>query len=85
MARRCGQVAQQVGVSASLFERTLLDFELFRCFVNFRFHCGKGRKIPEDIHPQFHESVKHRMDYAPLNYKPRAIWKAGGRRQTTMY
>ncbi|KAF7792614.1 hypothetical protein EIP86_003711 [Pleurotus ostreatoroseus] len=36
-----------------------------------------GRKIPEDIHPQFHESVKHRMGYAPLNYKPRAIWKAG--------
>ena len=50
---------------------------MFRCFANFRFHCGKGRKIPEDIHPQFHESVKHRMEYAPLNYKPRAIWKAG--------
>ena len=76
MARRRWQVAQQVGVSVLSFGRTLLDFILF-CFVNFRFHCGKGRKIPEDIHPQFHESVKHRMDYAPLNYKPRAIWKAG--------
>lgn len=42
-----------------------------------RFHCGKGRKIPSDIKPLFHETVKQRMEYAPLKYTPRATWKKG--------
>jgi uncharacterized protein (DUF2235 family) len=36
------------------------------------FHLGKGRAIPYQ-HPKFHSSVKERMDYAPLEYKPKAI------------
>ncbi|KAG2151424.1 hypothetical protein DEU56DRAFT_777810 [Suillus clintonianus] len=40
----------------------------------WRLHLGKGRAIPYQ-HPNFHSSVKERMDYAPLNYKPRAIYR----------
>ena len=42
-----------------------------------RLHLGKGRMIPADIHPLFHESVKRRMEYAPLKYTPKATWFAG--------
>ncbi|KAG2066291.1 hypothetical protein BDR04DRAFT_1106848 [Suillus decipiens] len=38
------------------------------------FHLGKGRVIPYQ-HPKFHSSVKERMDYAPLKYKPRALYQ----------
>lgn len=37
-------------------------------------HLGKGRVIPYQ-HPNFHSSVKERMDYAPLKYKPRALYR----------
>ncbi|KAG1742345.1 uncharacterized protein EDB91DRAFT_308015 [Suillus paluster] len=40
----------------------------------WKFHMGKGRAIPHH-HPKFHSSVKERMDYIPLNYKPRAIYR----------
>ncbi|KAG1748599.1 hypothetical protein EDB19DRAFT_1682574 [Suillus lakei] len=40
----------------------------------WRFHMGRGRAIPYQ-HPNFHSSVKMRMDYTPLNYKPRAIYR----------
>ncbi|KAI6128787.1 hypothetical protein EV401DRAFT_840498 [Pisolithus croceorrhizus] len=36
-------------------------------------HLGKGRIIPYH-RPIFHRTVKLRMDYAPLKYKPRAIY-----------
>lgn len=42
--------------------------------TKWRFHLGKGRAIPYQ-HPKFHSSVKERMDYAPLKYKPRAIYR----------
>jgi hypothetical protein len=38
-----------------------------------RLHLGRGRNIP-DLHPNFHESVKERMESKELNYKPRATW-----------
>ncbi|KAG0703790.1 hypothetical protein DFH29DRAFT_915099 [Suillus ampliporus] len=40
----------------------------------WRIHMGKGRAIPYQ-HPKFHSSVKERMDYTPLNYTPRAIYR----------
>lgn len=40
----------------------------------WRFHLGKGRAIPYQ-HPNFHSSVKERMDYTPLKYKPQAIYR----------
>jgi len=40
--------------------------------IDDSFHLGKGRAIPYQ-HPKFHSSVKERMDYAPLEYKPKAI------------
>ncbi|KAG1742356.1 uncharacterized protein EDB91DRAFT_1336135 [Suillus paluster] len=40
----------------------------------WKFHMGKGRAIPYQ-HPKFHSSVKERMDYIPLNYKPRARYR----------
>ncbi|KAG1818458.1 uncharacterized protein BJ212DRAFT_1446354 [Suillus subaureus] len=40
----------------------------------WRFHLGKGRAIPYQ-HPKFHSSVKERMDYTPLKYEPRAIYR----------
>ncbi|KAI5986260.1 hypothetical protein EDD15DRAFT_2373553 [Pisolithus albus] len=36
-------------------------------------HLGKGRVIPYR-RPLFHHTVKLRMDYAPLKYKPRALY-----------
>lgn len=36
-------------------------------------HLGKGRIIPHH-RPIFHRTVKLRMDYAPLKYKPRALY-----------
>ncbi|KAG2155809.1 uncharacterized protein EDB93DRAFT_53072 [Suillus bovinus] len=41
--------------------------------TKWRIHLGKGRVIPYR-HPKFHSSVKERMDYAPLKYKPRSIY-----------
>lgn len=69
-------MAQQVGVSLPDPTAGLRFSEQISCTEN-RLHCGRGRTIPDDIHPQFHESVKHRMDYAPLKYTPRAVWKTG--------
>ncbi|TFK52162.1 hypothetical protein OE88DRAFT_1711915 [Heliocybe sulcata] len=40
---------------------------------NWCIHFGKGRSIP-DPNPQFHVTVKERMDDAKLKYKPRASW-----------
>ncbi|KAG5338934.1 hypothetical protein C0989_005568 [Termitomyces sp. Mn162] len=37
---------------------------------------GRGRKI-KDANPNFHETVKLRMDDTRLKYKPKAIWTAG--------
>ncbi|KIK99629.1 hypothetical protein PAXRUDRAFT_822546 [Paxillus rubicundulus Ve08.2h10] len=37
------------------------------------FNFGKGRVIPFK-QPKFHHTVKERMAYQPLNYKPRAIY-----------
>lgn len=34
---------------------------------------GRGRFIPFQK-PKFHHTVKERMDYKPLKYKPRAIY-----------
>lgn len=34
---------------------------------------GRGRFIPFRK-PKFHHTVKERMDYKPLKYKPRAIY-----------
>lgn len=45
-----------------------------RWHKKWRFHMGKGRVIPYQ-HPKFHSSVKERMDYTPLSYKPRAIYR----------
>ncbi|KAG1766203.1 hypothetical protein EDD22DRAFT_1012012, partial [Suillus occidentalis] len=42
--------------------------------TKWRLHLGKGRDIPYQ-HPNFHSSVKERMDYAPLKYTPRAIYR----------
>lgn len=42
--------------------------------IDDRLHLGKGRAIPYQ-HPMFHSSVKERMDYTPLKYKPRAIYR----------
>ncbi|KAL4073212.1 hypothetical protein V8B97DRAFT_198361 [Scleroderma yunnanense] len=41
--------------------------------VKWSIHLGKGRIIPYK-HPKFHHTVKLRMDYKLLNYKPRAIY-----------
>jgi len=40
-----------------------------------RRHLAKGRQLPEN--PIFHPSVKTRMDYPKLDYKPRAIYDEG--------
>jgi len=37
---------------------------------------GKGRQI-RDEHPNFHKSVRERMDASELKYKPKATWKEG--------
>ncbi|KAL4250658.1 hypothetical protein ABKN59_005360 [Abortiporus biennis] len=39
-------------------------------------HFGRARHIP-DIKPNFHVSVKERINDAELKYKPRAVWKTG--------
>ncbi|EIW81218.1 hypothetical protein CONPUDRAFT_104467 [Coniophora puteana RWD-64-598 SS2] len=39
-------------------------------------HLGKGRDIPNP-NPNFHYTVKERMEYKPLNYKPKAIYNYG--------
>ncbi|KAH7925576.1 hypothetical protein BV22DRAFT_1064625 [Leucogyrophana mollusca] len=39
-------------------------------------HLGKGRIVPY-TKPQFHHTVKERMDYKPLAYKPKAIYNYG--------
>ncbi|KAF9817319.1 hypothetical protein IEO21_03579 [Rhodonia placenta] len=38
-------------------------------------HLGQGRHLPP--HPNFHITVKHRMDEKSLRYRPRAIWTPG--------
>lgn len=42
--------------------------------VKWSIHLGKGRIIPYK-RPKFHHTVKLRMDYKPLDYKPRAIYE----------
>ncbi|KAF7314983.1 DUF2235 domain-containing protein [Mycena indigotica] len=44
--------------------------------TTFGVHLGKGRKII-DPSPNFHITVKERMQDGMLNYKPRAIWTKG--------
>jgi hypothetical protein len=48
-------------------------------FPFYRTNFGRGRKI-RDPHPNFHESVRERMNVAELHYKPRAKWTAGTER-----
>ncbi|PSR71732.1 hypothetical protein PHLCEN_2v12380 [Hermanssonia centrifuga] len=43
----------------------------------WEFHMGKGRTIPDDFMPKFHETVKDRIADAALKYTPRAFWKKG--------
>ena len=39
-------------------------------------HLGRGRNIPS-ARPQFHVTVRERMENAALKYKPAARWKTG--------
>jgi len=43
--------------------------------TKWSFHLGSGRYVPP--HPQFHESVKQRMQDTKLNYKPKAKYTNG--------
>ena len=42
----------------------------------FSFHRGKGRIIP-DLYPNFHETVRMRMQSEKIAYKPAAKYKPG--------
>lgn len=42
----------------------------------WRINFGRGRKV-RDPHPDFHVSVRERMENADLKYKPRATWTEG--------
>lgn len=46
-----------------------------RWHTSWSLHLGQGRHLPP--HPNFHITVKHRMDEKSLRYRPRAIWTPG--------